>query len=164
MLNYLNEIHYSFQADEKVCDITVEDPSEEFQRIRHSIDVKLLKDVPSFVPEKLKTGFSIEMMKEAKQLFKINPKQCRIIYEILRLKVTDKKKLVEYKSYRLDVKKRLNMNYLKEMRNLKKLVDRGFKMPVEKKLLLPSSEENIEQLDGLYKNTEKYYEGIIGKM
>ena len=103
-------------------------------------------------------------MKEAKKLFKINPKQCRIIYEILRLKVTDKKKLVEYKSYRLDVKKRLNMNYLKEMRNLKKLVDRGFKMPVEKKLLLPSSEENIEQLDGLYKNTEKYYEGILGKM
>lgn len=160
----LEQIYKHFQAQEKVCDITVEDAGEDFQRLRNTVDARLLKELPSYSPEKLKKGFSVEMAHEAKSKFKINPKQSRIICEILRLGVINKKDKEEYKSYRLDVKKRLNMNYLKEKRDLKKVIDRGFKISAERKLMLPSVEENIEQLDGMYKETEEYYLSVLERV
>lgn len=160
----LQNIYDHFRSQEKVCDITVEDASENFQRLRNTIDARLLKDLPKFSAENLKKGFSTEMAQEAKDKYKINPKQSRIVYEILRLGVTETSNKVEYKSYRLDVKKRLNMTYLKEKRDMKKLADRGFKIPADKKLLLPSVEENIEQLDGMYKETEEYYRSVLERI
>lgn len=160
----LQKIYQHYQGQENVCDITVEDASEDFQRLRNTIDARMLKDLPSFSSESLKKGFSTAMAQEAKEKFKINPKQSRIIYEILRLGATETTNKAEYKSYRLDVKKRLNMNYLKEKRDLKKLVDRGFKLPADKKLALPSPEENIEQLDGMYKETEDYYKSVLERI
>lgn len=160
----LGKIYEHFQAQENVCDITVEDASEDFQRLRNTVDSRLLKDLPSFSAENLKKGFSTDMAQEAKDKFKINPKQSRIIYEILRLGVTKTEHKEEYKAYRLDVKKRLNMNHLKEKRDMKKLTDRGFKIPADKKLLLPSVEENIEQLDGMYKDTEEYYRSVLERV
>jgi histone acetyltransferase 1 len=77
-------------------------------------------NLPTFAAESLKKSFSTEMAQEAKDKFKINPKQSRIIYEILRLGVTKTNNKAEYKVYRIDVKKRLNMNYLKEKRDMKK--------------------------------------------
>jgi DNA-binding ferritin-like protein (Dps family) len=56
------------------------------------------------------------------------------------------------------------MNYLKEKRDMKKLVDRGFKLPADKKLALPSVEENIEQLDGMYRETEEYYKSVLERV
>lgn len=160
----LSAIYEHYQTKEKVCDITVEDGSEDFQRLRNTIDSRLLKDLAAFSAVNLKKGFDKEMAQEAKTKFKINPKQSRIIYEILRLGVTKTENKEEYKAYRLDVKKRLNMNYLKEKRDMKKLMDRGFKVPAEKKLMIPSVEENIEQLDGMYKDTEEYYKGVLERI
>lgn len=160
----LQQIYRHFQAQEKVCDITVEDASEDFQRLRNTIDARMLKDLPAFRPESLLTGFSTAMAHEAKEKFKVNPKQSRIIYEILRLGATKVDNKAEYKSYRIDVKKRLNMNFLKEKRDMKKLVDRGFKIPADKKLSMPSVEENIEQLDGMYKETEEYYRSVLERI
>lgn len=160
----LQKIYSYFQSQEKVCDITVEDASEEFQRLRNTIDSRMLKNLPAFSVDNLKKGFGSDMAQEAKDNFKINPKQSRIVYEILRLGVTKTENKEEYKSYRLDVKKRLNMNYLKEKRDMKKLVDRGFKVPADKKLALPSVEENIEQLDGMYKETEGYYRIVLERV
>lgn len=68
----IETIYKHFQKDEKVTDITVEDGSEEFQRIRCTIDVKLCKELDCFTPEKLKNGLSEEMLKMAKQLFKVD--------------------------------------------------------------------------------------------
>lgn len=160
----LQQLYKHFQAQDQVCDITVEDASEDFQRLRNTIDARMLQDLPAFSAENLKKGFSKEMAQEAKDKFKINPKQSRIVYEILRLKATPQGNKDEYKSYRIDVKKRLNMNYLKEKRDMKKLVDRGFKIPADKKLLLPSVEENMEQLDGMYKETEDYYKSVLERI
>ena len=160
----LQKVYKHFQSQENVCDITVEDASEDFQRLRNTIDARMLKDLPSFSADNLKQGFSSPMAHEAKEKFKINPKQSRIIYEILRLGVTETSNKVDYKSYRLDVKKRLNMNYLKEKRDMKKLVDRGFKLPADKKLAMPSVDENIEQLDGIYKETEEYYKSVLERI
>lgn len=160
----LQKIYSHFQALESVCDITVEDASEEFQRLRNTIDSRMLKDLPAFSADNLRKGFGSGMAQEAKDKFKINPKQSRIVYEILRLGVTKTENKEEYKSYRIDVKRRLNMNYLKEKRDMKKLVDRGFKVPADKKLSLPSAEENIEQLDGMYKETEEYYKIVLERV
>lgn len=160
----LETIYKHFQAKSNVCDITVEDASEDFQRLRNIHDARLLKDLPSFSPEKLQNGFSTEMAQEAKDKFKINPKQSRIVYEILRLKVTNTANKTEYKNYRLVVKKRLNMNYLKEKRDMNRVIKRGFKISAEKKLALPSTEENIEHLDGMYKETEEYYRCVLERI
>lgn len=160
----LKTIYEHFQSQETVCDITVEDGSEDFQRLRNTVDARMLKDEPMFSSESLKKGFRIEMAQAVKDKFKVNPKQSRIVYEILRLGVTDLSNEAEYKSYRLIVKKRLNMTYLKEKRDMKKLADRGFKIPPEKKLLLPSAEENMEQLDVMYKETEEYYKSVLDRI
>jgi len=100
-------IYNRFRCDEKVTDITVEDQSDEFRRIRNFIDVGLCKDLSSFSADKIKNGFTSEMAKEANKKFKINAKQSRTIYEILRLLYTNVNDENEYKAYRLDVKKRL---------------------------------------------------------
>lgn len=160
----LQTIYQHYQACKDVCDITVEDASEDFQRLRNTIDARLLKDLPSYASEALKKGFSSQMAQEAKEKFKINPKQARIIYEILRLGVTDVENSAEFKAYRLEVKKRLNMNYLKEKRDMKRVIDRGFKVSADKKLALPSVEENMEQLEGMYKETEEYYRGVLERI
>lgn len=160
----METIYQYYQPQEKVCDITVEDASEDFTRLRHTIDARLLKNLPTFSEENLKSGFNTAMAQEAKEKYKINPKQSRIIYEILRLGVTNVEEKTSYKAYRLEVKKRLNMTYMKEKRDLKRVIDRGFKITTEKKLALPSTEENMEQLDGMYKETEEYYRSILERV
>lgn len=52
--------------------------------------------------------FNKEMAAQARSKLKINAKQSRRIYEILRLKNTDTTDAEQYQSYRLDVKNRLN--------------------------------------------------------
>lgn len=48
------------------------------------------------------------MATQAQSKFKINSKQARRIYEILRLRHTDTTDVQQYQMYRLDVKNRLN--------------------------------------------------------
>ncbi|XP_048730537.2 histone acetyltransferase type B catalytic subunit-like [Ostrea edulis] len=105
----------------EVLDITVEDPSENFQRVRDYVDVKNCQGLSSFQSEKLLKGFSEEMQKEACEKFKLNKKQARRVYEILRLKVTDMGDKEQSKSYRLDMKRRLNAPFQKNGRDFDKL-------------------------------------------
>lgn len=86
-----------------------------------------------------------------------------MVYEILRLAHTDKNDRDEYKGYRMEVKKRLNMNYLKQKRDLKRVLDRGIKNVDPEKMMMVSVEERIEQLNSEYLAAEEYYEHIIKK-
>lgn len=54
-----------------MTDITVEDPSDDFRRIRNVIDVRNCKDLDSFSADKIKKGFTSEMTKEANKKFKV---------------------------------------------------------------------------------------------
>lgn len=65
-------IYNNFKDDAKVIDITVEDPSDEFKRIRNYVDTKLCRTLPSFAPEKLRQGFTRDMVKETKNVFKVS--------------------------------------------------------------------------------------------
>lgn len=80
----------------------------------------------------------------------INPKQCRIIYEILRLRCTNVNDESEYKAYRLDVKKRLNANYHKQLSDLKKLEKAGQDLNLIS-AGIATPQERIEQLKQEYK-------------
>lgn len=80
----------------------------------------------------------------------INARQCRTIYEILRLHHTNINDESEYRAYRLAVKKRLNLTYHKQKSEIKTLVRLG----IDAQWIhagLPTTEERIEQLQTEYK-------------
>ncbi|CAG4959935.1 unnamed protein product [Colias eurytheme] len=114
-------IYSHFIIMPEVLDITVEDPSQDFQRIRDYVDAKNCENLPAFHPEKLLQGFSPEMANQARSKYKINKKQARRVYEILRLKNTNTSDKNAYLQYRLDVKNRLNAPFQKKKLEMKKL-------------------------------------------
>lgn len=153
----IDTIYKKFNCDPKVVDITVEDPSDDFRRVRNFVDAKLCMTLPEFAPEKLKAGFTQDMVDAAKNKFKINPKQCRIVYEILRLKATNVFDAEEYKAYRLCVKKRLNIPHHKQKEDLKKMEKRGVDVSATA-ATVPTTEERIAQLKEEY---QVYYTSLM---
>lgn len=98
--------------------LAVEDPSEEFVRLRDFVDAQnCLSKVKSMGSmEAVSNGFTDAMATEANQKLKLCKRQARRVYEILRLHfvrkaggLTDKNP--GYKDFRIDVKKRLNMPF-----------------------------------------------------
>ncbi|XP_013186287.1 histone acetyltransferase type B catalytic subunit [Amyelois transitella] len=117
----IKAIYTHFTVLPEVIDITVEDPSPDFQRIRDYVDVKNCETLPAFQPAQLHQGFSQDMANQARSKFKINKKQARRVYEILRLKHTNTSDKTSYLNYRLDVKNRLNAPFQKKKLEMKKL-------------------------------------------
>lgn len=128
----LNVVYRSFLKDPNILDITVEDPSEEFVRLRDFVDAQNCRKLEAFTKEKLQSGFSAEMVEEAQTHLKINKvlhnkrehpwgilnwrfsrqqRQARRVYEILRFHATNIADADQYRAYRLDVKRRLNIPY-----------------------------------------------------
>ncbi|CAG0915935.1 unnamed protein product [Notodromas monacha] len=103
----LRSVYRYYQCSPLIVDITVEDPSDEFQMLRHYVDSSMCRELPAFQPALLKKGFTKEMCLQANENFKLNPKQVRRVYEILRLGVTNLQDPADLKEYRLDIKKRL---------------------------------------------------------
>lgn len=96
----------------------MEDPSEDFVRLRDFVDAKnCLKTVQTLGSlEALSGGFTDQMAKEANQKLKLCKRQARRVYEILRLHFVKKAgglndKNQAYKAFRVDVKKRLNVPF-----------------------------------------------------
>ncbi|KAM8934620.1 histone acetyltransferase type B catalytic subunit [Pelodytes ibericus] len=117
----LETVHRYYISTPNILDITAEDPSENFVRLRDYVLVKLCQDLPCFSPEKLHSGFSQEMVTEAQQKLKINKQHTRRVYEILRLRATDLSDAEKAREYRLEVKKRLVGPYKKNQRELAKM-------------------------------------------
>uniref|UniRef100_A0A8C8Y7H7 Histone acetyltransferase type B catalytic subunit n=2 Tax=Felidae TaxID=9681 RepID=A0A8C8Y7H7_PANLE len=117
----LETVHRYYIASPSVLDITAEDPSKSYVKLRDFVLVKLCQDLPCFSREKLMQGFNEEMAIEAQQKFKINKQHARRVYEILRLLVTDMSDAEQYRSYRLDIKRRLISPYKKKQRDLAKM-------------------------------------------
>ncbi|XP_045454646.1 histone acetyltransferase type B catalytic subunit [Melitaea cinxia] len=117
----LKAIYSHFIARPEVIDMTVEDPSKDFQRVRDYVDAKNCESLPAFHPSKLVNGFTDEMAKEACEKYKINKLQARRVYEILRLKNTNTSDKNAYLKYRLNVKNRLNAPFQKKNLEMKKL-------------------------------------------
>lgn len=151
-----------FIKDPQVLDITVEDPSYDFLRLRDYIDALGCSKLSSFAPENLCGGFNEKMVEQARKELKINKVQCRRVYEILRLRATDLSNAEEYRSYRLDVKNRLNVPFQKEKADLEKL--KLLLKPEELTATQQSTHERIQHLDQLYQELESHYKKTIERM
>ena len=160
----LDAISSWYIKDPDVLDITVEDPSDDFVRIRDYVDCKNCMTLASFSEEKLKKGFSKEMIEEARKKFKINKKQARRVYEILRLKCTDTNNTNEYKEYRLAVKNRLNAPYQRELLDMEKLAKTLAPDELKAAINPMPAEQRIEKLDHLYKESEEKYKAVIERL
>ncbi|XP_061178259.1 histone acetyltransferase type B catalytic subunit-like [Saccostrea echinata] len=148
----------------EVLDITVEDPSENFQRVRDFVDVKNCQSLSSFRPERLLKGFSEEMQREAREKFKLNKRQTRRVYEILRLKATDTSNKEQYKAYRLDMKRRLNAPFQKNGRDFDKL--KNVLRPDEFSATLSSitEEQRHQYLETTFQENVEMYRKVIDRL
>ncbi|XP_068619673.1 histone acetyltransferase type B catalytic subunit [Battus philenor] len=160
----LQTIYSHFIPQTEVVDITVEDPSQEFQRIRDYVDAKNCETLPAFHSAKLSQGFTTEMVNQACNKFKINKKQTRRVYEILRLKCTNTSDKAAYLSYRLDVKNRLNAPFQKKKLEMKKL--QKVLKPDEYAATISSvgANETQSRLSSQYLTLEEEYRRVIYRM
>ncbi|XP_020896532.1 histone acetyltransferase type B catalytic subunit [Exaiptasia diaphana] len=156
------EEHYI--KDPKVVDITVEDPSNSFLRLRDYVDSLACSKLECFSPDNLKKGFTDTLLREAKKARKINKLQCRRVYEILRLKATDRSNAKEYKEYRLDVKKRLNTSYQKEKSDFEKMKKYISAEELSAMMNLQSTSERQKQLEQIYEEVETSYLKTIERL
>lgn len=117
----LETVHRYYIASSSVLDITAEDPSKSYVKLRDFVLVKLCQDLPCFSRERLLQGFNEDMAIQAQQKFKINKQHARRVYEILRLLVTDMSDAEQCRSYRLDIKRRLISPYKKKQTDLAKM-------------------------------------------
>lgn len=152
----LEAVHKFYCTLPKVQDITAEDPSESYVKLRDFVLVKLCQTLSSFSTDKLTLGFSEDMAAEARDKLKINKKHARRVYEILRLRGTDMSDETKAKEYRLEVKKRLFGPYKKNQRDLTKMM----------KCLRPEElASHISQMDTQlqHEELEKSYQEVLGE-
>ncbi|XP_076164935.1 histone acetyltransferase 1 [Ptiloglossa arizonensis] len=160
----LHAIYREYIGRNQVKDITVEDPSVTFQRLRDYVDAMNCNTLPSFSREYLLQGFNKTMAAEAKEKFKINKKQARRVYEILRLRATDLINEQEYREYRLDVKRRLNIPYRREQNDLKKLECALQNIDKRSNITLPTLEQRMQTLEKEYRSLEEEYKKVIKRL
>ncbi|XP_067613100.1 histone acetyltransferase type B catalytic subunit [Eurosta solidaginis] len=160
---FIETVYKYYQSLKNVIDMTVEDPSDDFQRLRNYIDARLCMELKSFGGDVIKKGFNKEMVREARETYKLNPRQCRRVYEILRLYYTNIYDKDDYHAYRLDVKRRLNAIYYKQINDIKKME----KAKVDTEWLrarLPTPSQRMEQLHEEYEQVENAYKQIVEKL
>lgn len=149
----LDVIQKRFLTRSNIRDICVEDPSENFQRIRDYIDCRNCIDFDCFRPEKLTNGFSKTMLKECNEKLKLNSRQTRRIYEILRLKNTNILNESSFRPYRIDVKRRLNQPFT--AKQFGKKLDNG---------IMPSDEERFNILESEFSRLLEEYLPVVERL
>lgn len=160
----LQTVDKFYIKDPQVLDITVEDPSYDFLRLRDYVDALACINLSAFSQENLLNGFSGEMVKEAQEKLKINKIQCRRVYEILRLRVTDLSNAEDYKSYRLEVKKRLNVPFQKEKADMEKLKLILKPEELSATVNMQTPQERMQHLEQLYQELESHYRKTIERI
>jgi len=161
----LNTLYRNYLKDDSVVDITVEDPSDNFIRLRDFVDTKNCLELAAFSKEHVLGGFSVEMGKAAAKDLKLCKKQARRVYEIIRLSYTSLADTEQYKSYRVDVKRRLNAPYQREQSQLEKL-KRACK-PEEFAAVMVNitdREQRLELLEKQFTELETHYKTILDKI
>ncbi|XP_045209831.2 histone acetyltransferase type B catalytic subunit-like [Mercenaria mercenaria] len=147
-----------------ILDITVEDPSENFQRLRDFVDARNCMKLKSFQPEKLCEGFDDDMQHEARLKLKLNRKQTRRIYEILRLKATSEADKEKFRQYRLDIKRRLNIPFQKNGRDFEKLQKALRPDELSATLSCMSLEQRHQYLEKAFEEQTEVYRHVIERL
>jgi len=98
----------------RVIDVTAESPSIEFIKLRDYVTTKMCTSLSMFKDRSIiKKGFTSELAKEALSKFKLPKSQTRRCYEVIRLAYTNQNNTDEWKDYRLDLKKRFYLPFIK---------------------------------------------------
>uniref|UniRef100_A0A915BXX6 Histone acetyltransferase type B catalytic subunit n=2 Tax=Parascaris univalens TaxID=6257 RepID=A0A915BXX6_PARUN len=118
---FLQAIYNDLVPCRNVKDITAEDPGESFIHLRDFVDCCNCIKLPEFSFANLSKGFTTEVKDAALTKLKINPRQARRVYEILRLMSTNTADEKEMRAYRIDVKRRLEAPLKKSDRDWRKL-------------------------------------------
>ncbi|RUS88450.1 hypothetical protein EGW08_003787 [Elysia chlorotica] len=149
----------------EVLDITVEDPSENFQRVRDFVDCSNCGKLESFQADLLRGGFSRDMVQEAQEKLKLSKLQTRRVYEILRLKSTNENNKQMFRDYRLDVKKRLNLPYLRNRRTFKKL-ERTLQPDELSQTLgvMNNDEQRFQYLEAAFQEDVRAYRHVLERL
>eukprot|EP01135_Chromosphaera_perkinsii_P009570 Nk52_evm20s1810 gene=Nk52_evmTU20s1810 len=131
---------------------TVEDPSPNFTHVRDFVDTQNALALPFF--HNIKSGEvdinslpMKEVVAELQKSLKLNKTQCRKVYEIIKMKFTNTSDPEKYKTFRLEVKKRLNSISHDRISKLQK-----------------PPEERLTELDQMYKNTEEDYRSVLNNL
>ncbi|XP_066588253.1 histone acetyltransferase type B catalytic subunit isoform X2 [Prorops nasuta] len=135
----LRAIYREYVGRNEVKDITVEDPSVNFQRIRDFVDALNCSTLSSFSKENLLQPFNKSMAEEAREKLKINKKQARRVYEILRFRITDLSNEKEYPA----------------LKNLDKR---------QTNIALPPKEQRYEALEKEYRILEEAYKKVVERL
>jgi len=161
----LDVVQQYYWGNEKVVDITVEDPSDDFVRLRDFIDSSNCATLDAFSPQNLCKGYSAAMVKDCNKKFKICRRQSRRVYEILRLRAVEKGNKQQLLSFREDVKARLSRPFLKEDRQLEKL-KKALK-PEEytaATISLTNKEQREEQVKTQFESLESHFLRIVERL
>ncbi|GAB5588337.1 histone acetyltransferase 1 [Umbelopsis nana] len=135
-----NTIYKEVAARADVVEMNVEDPNENFSDLRDKNDVRMLTEANAF--EGIKAPVSDEFVETMRKRFKLTKRQTQRCIEIYLLQRLDKRKAMDYKNYRLQVKARLykfNFDALRDM----------------------EQNERLEKLQETYKGVEEDYHRII---
>uniref|UniRef100_A0A6G1SNU3 Histone acetyltransferase type B catalytic subunit n=1 Tax=Aceria tosichella TaxID=561515 RepID=A0A6G1SNU3_9ACAR len=159
----LQSIYDYYKRQPATLDITAEDPDEEFIAMRDLLDCKNCLKLDSFQPEKLKEGWTEDMFKEAQEKLKLCRRQARKVYEILKLRVTNKSDEEEYKNYRIEIKNRLNIPNQKQRIDVDRAMKRDPKVPVPDELR-PQEKVTAAKLEDNFRLLEKQYEHVVEKL
>merc|ERR1719431_875549 len=110
------------RKDPDVLDIVVEDPSEAFVLLRDYVDCLACRSLKAFSKESLLASDKLtdDMERDARLDLKINRRQAKRVFEILRLSAINENDKQQMKAFRLAVKARLNQPYAAEKKKLDK--------------------------------------------
>ena len=98
-------IYEMFLSRNEICEITVEDPNEEFSDMRDKNDIRYMLEHGAF--KGLKAPVSQEKIQELCEKYKLTNRQTQRCIEMYLLSNINKLDTEEYKVYRLQVKQRL---------------------------------------------------------
>jgi len=161
----LNTLYRNYLKDDSVVDITVEDPADNFVRLRDFVDTKNCLASPIFSKERVMSGFTASLAAAAAKELKLCKKQARSVYEIVRLHYTSLSDSQQYKNYKLEVKKRLNLPYQKEQSQLEKL--RKALKPEEfaaAMVNITNREQRLDMLEKQFKELETHYKSVLERV
>lgn len=161
----LETVYNHYKGDRNVIDITVEDPSDNFVRLRDFVDVKNCLKSDVFSESEVMKGFTEKMALAAAKELKVCKKQARRVYEIIRLQYTKVADKEQYKEYRVDVKRRLNAPYQKEQSQLDKLQKALNPEEFAAAMVnVTNREQRMENLDKQFHELEEHYKSILEKV
>lgn len=152
----IKSIYQEYVSRSDVLDMTAEDPSEEFQRVRDYVDCANCVDLAEFKPPLIFSNSRKDKCRVALEKFKINKRQARRICEIMQLFHTNEANEKQLTNYYTKIRKRIS-DPIKSLNSRKnRLMQASMK---------PQDEEEVEEMiDRETKDTIEQYRKVVARL